>query len=197
LKHILGAAMKIVIPILAMSTLVASSVSCWSASAPPSNLKVTMEVDTGCSVNVGELHFGTHDRVNADIKIEGSIQVRCNLGTQYAIALNFGSNKIDTSIRRMKNAGNDSFIIYELYQDSKHEEIFGSYVETPVTGTKFDPTRLQSVYVKQLSGIGKAVKKAADGRVQSIPIYGRVLKSDAASAPPGDHSDTVTVTVNY
>ncbi|WP_288194985.1 spore coat U domain-containing protein [uncultured Phyllobacterium sp.] len=205
--------MKIVIPTFALSALIASSVSCWSSSIAPGNLEVNVELRAECSVDVGGgvLDFGNHDRVNEDIKIQGSIQVQCNNLTRYSISLNNGRNynnegteNLDTGRKMKSDSG--SLIAYELYTDAGYNTIWGETEEkTTVTARvprppTFDPRRIQESYINENS-INKrrsvSVKESADGRVQSIPIYGRVLKSDALSALPGRYSDTVTVTVSY
>lgn len=194
--------MKVVIPILALSTLIASSVSCWSASAVSDILKVKLEVRAECSVGVdggGVLDFGNNGRVTEDIRIQGSIQVQCNHEVAYTIGLNNGRNW--SKARRMKSESG-SFIVYELYQDSERKNIWA------VKGGKqhgrsikpYDAEYLQVLYAKEgaLPSEGTAFKETeANGSVQPFTVYGRVLKSDATSAPPGEYSDTVTVEVRF
>lgn len=192
--------MKIVIPILALSTLIASSVSCWSASGLSGNLEVKMEVGAGCSVKVGGggvLDFGNHDRVTEDIRIQGSIEVKCNRGTKYNVGLERGLNYSSTNRTRRMKSESGSLIVYELYKDSAYKDIWGNAGMTGSNNTGFNAEYLQTLYQKEQSYSPALTGLFANGSVRSFTVYGRVLKSDAMSAPPGRYSDTVRVMVSY
>ncbi|PWV86619.1 Csu type fimbrial protein [Phyllobacterium myrsinacearum] len=171
--------MKIFVPVLAMSALLASTVAGWSAPAT-GTLQVKLTIAKECKV-VSSNAILTFDstKVSAAGNIEddtgknGAIEVQCTRDTTYKIALGEGEN-YENGSRRMKTADGKNFVAYVLYSDSKRERPWGSVdkalgVNDPLTGTNAR---------------------------QSYPVYGRVFMPKAGIAA-GDYADTVTVTVEF
>lgn len=177
--------MKIVIPIIALSALIASGVSAWSGSPSTGKLQIKMTIDKECKVNPGGdaiLDFGAIGIVdgNSNIDVNSIINIQCTKGVSYSIALGRGNYSYEgTSYfkRRLKLNPEDYFgVPYELYLDSARTKIWGD-------GRMFDLAAFIST----------------DGSVQSIPVYGRVntYAIDRLPLLPGTYTDTVTVTVQF
>ncbi|ONK21253.1 hypothetical protein BLX87_22830, partial [Bacillus sp. VT-16-64] len=120
--------MKVFIPILAASALLASTVSGWSE-VLNSNLLVKIVIGEACKVNPGgksELHFGSHGDVTGNTTGgKGIIQVKCSKGTKFSIALDDGKNLDASGVRNMKNGAGET-ISYQLYSDSENKTPWGN-----------------------------------------------------------------------
>ncbi len=171
--------MKVFVPIIAVSALLASTVSGWSAGSTTGNLTVKITISQECKVNPdGEatLNFGTPAILNQDADNAGTIKVMCTNNTPYSIGLNAGANPSnlgDVATRRMKGPGANDYVGYQLYADEGRKTVWGN------TDKKDTVT-----------------SKIGDGTVQSYQVYGRVPKL-AAVVATGAYSDTVTVTVTF
>ncbi|MBN9136345.1 spore coat U domain-containing protein [Phyllobacterium sp.] len=182
--------MKIVIPIIALSALIASGVSAWSGSTGGS-LQIKMKIDKECKVSDALLDFGTTTVGSFGRVIEGFIKAQCTKGIQYNIALGPGMNPVNSEppqpfYRRLilpndPSSGDASksrykdFIPYYLYSDASHSTLWG------------DGSR---------SGM-PALPREADGTVQSIAVYGKIESVGLMRDLPGTYTDTVTVTVQF
>lgn len=183
--------MKIVIPIIAMSALIASGVSAWSGSSSTGSLQIKMKIDKTCTVNPGGdavLDFGEYGVLPAASAInhETSIKVQCTNNVPYKIGLDSGKNSVvpNSSIhRRMKSGSGSNYIGYHLFSDEKRATHWGN---------NFDEV------VKSNSGNSAAISKTADGTTQPHQIYGNISRfHHVEDAPPGTYTDTVTVTVQF
>lgn len=177
--------MKVFVPIIAVSALLASTVSGWSAETPPApktttgTLTVKITINKECKVNPGgeaTLDFGSYGVVVAnDIDQKSSISVQCTKNTPYSIGLNAGVNAStegDVATRRMKGTGANDYVGYQLYSDEGRQTVWGNTEKKDVVASK-----------------------TGDGTAQSYQVYGRVPKSAPIAA--GTYTDTVTVTVTF
>jgi spore coat protein U-like protein len=197
--------MKIVIPVIALSALIASSVSAWSGSPSTNNLQIKMTIDKGCTVNPGGdavLDFGTIGLVTGNIDIEGALTIQCTKGVDYTIGLGSGSNEGEKkSSRRMKNDKGD-YIAYQLFSRATRNEKWASY-SVPMNPPKIPksdpsyPSVSQLLRDKTSLDNGALAGGKADGAVTSVPVYGRIEATDVASAASGTYTDTVTVEVRF
>lgn len=179
--------MKIVIPVIALSALIASGVSAWSGSPSTNNLQIRMKIDKGCTVNPGGnavLDFGTISGLDylTYIYVETAIQIQCTKGVNYSIALDGGKHPSDIfqEFRRYLTPESGAFVErknfpYELFSDSARTKPWGD-------GSKRDMPVFSDI-------------PAADGSVKSIPVYARGYAE--RDTPPGTYTDTVTVTVKF
>lgn len=173
--------MKVFVPIIAVSALLASTVSGWSAESRTAtgSLKVTITINTECKVNPDggtTLDFGTYGVVDKDIDQKGSISVQCTKDTPYSIGLNAGANPStanDVNTRRMKGPGANDYVGYQLYSDDGRKTVWGNAEKKDTVGSKI-----------------------GDGTAQPYQVHGRVSKS-AAVVAAGTYTDTVTVTVTF
>jgi spore coat protein U-like protein len=193
LNHILGATMKIVIPVIALSALIASGVSAWSGSSSTGNLQIKMTIDKACTVNPdGDalLDFGEYGILAADnpIERETSIQVKCTSGVFYSVALNAGlypERKGVTSTRRLKNSHTKGdYISYQLRSPEAPPGWTGGW-------GIFRDFDLEPGPDREL-----AITRASDGNLWSHVVKGS-LTLRASDAPPGTYTDTVTITVGF
>lgn len=97
-----------------------------------------------------------------------SIQVTCTNGVPYSVILGSG-NSGSVLNRTMSNGSNT--LPYGLYKDSSHSSNWG-----------------------QTAGIGDHTGTGS-GAAQNITVYG-VIKA-GITAPVGNYTDTVLVTINY
>lgn len=194
--------MKIVIPIIALSALIASGVSAWSGSPSTNNLQIKMKIDEACTVNSGGdavLDFGEHGLVTGDIDAQtpsedgGSIHVLCTAGIYFSIYLDAGRSPIEPGNimeRRMTN-GKGDYIRYQLYLTPSRSQYFDNWGAPPLPqsgSVGWGAVNLGKGLTDQFSH--------SDAGAQPIPVYGRIQKSDIPFAP-GIYSDTVTVTVTF
>lgn len=120
-----------------------------------------------CDVSVSFVNFGSVD-FRAGGAITGRLSVRCDRPQAFAIAASSGHGSYRD--RRMRGPGGAE-IRYNLFVDPAHRQIWGD--------GRADGTTLV---------VGKT-----DGREASHVIYGFVLKGQ--SAPPGQYSDALVVTL--
>jgi len=188
--------MKIVIPVIALSTLIASGVSAWSGSPSTGKLQIKMKIDEGCTVNPGGdavLDFGEHGILTAAspaMTRETSIQVQCTSGVPYKIGLNAGLNPKEpgvTNLRQLKSA-NGNYISYFLRSPATKNVT--SYVWG--WGNNFYWDNMDPKGEPTVDGEG-------DGTPQSHPVIGGLVTGtlDRGGPPPGTYTDTVTVEVRF
>ena len=149
-------------------------------------LTVTANVGASCGApDNTTLAFGSFDPLSLTPKDgETSITVRCLQDTIVSIDLGEGQN-FASPRRRMAQAGsNANFLEYQLYTDPSRQNIWG----TPAGGQ----------LVAGLQGQG-AVNPTRDPNATAAPVvYGRIFEGgNNQSAPVGDYSDTVTITVSF
>lgn len=177
--------MKVFVPVIAASALLASTVSGWSAETPPKSrtvtgsLQVKITISQECKVNPdgdATLNFGTPTILSQDAYSVGTIKVLCTKDTTYNIGLNAGNNPStpgDVATRRMKHTGNNDYVGYQLYSDEGRKNVWGTTEKKDTVDSKI-----------------------ADGTAQPYSVYGRVPKLATAVAT-GEYTDTVTVTVTF
>ena len=123
----------------------------------------------GCTVSTSGLNFGTYDvfsTLNDDIT--GTINVNCQSGTSYTLALSSGFGTYAS--RNLTSGAN--VLAYNLFLDPTRLTIWGD--GSAGTGTA--------------SGVGT-------GTNTDTPVYGRVPAGQNVSV--GTYSDVITVTVTF
>lgn len=132
---------------------------------------VTLTVENECTVNAGDLNFGTAGgQIDADIDATSTITVNCNPDAAYNVLLNAGTGTGSSVADRYMNDG-ANVVQYQLYRDAGRTQVWGETIGTDT-----------------LSGTG-------NGADQSLTVYGRVLAGQ--SIPAGNYVSTVTATVDY
>lgn len=100
------------------------------AIAASDSMTVTATVLPSCSVEAGDLAFGTLNARAATATGEALVQLECTPGTAYSIALDEGRH----GGRRMANATRGAFLSYEIYRDRAGLQRWGSTASTAVAG---------------------------------------------------------------
>jgi spore coat protein U-like protein len=147
---------------------------------------VTANVGASCDApDNATLNFGSFDPLSQTAKdAETSITVRCTQDMPVSIDLDAGQN-FATGRRRMAQAGsNANFLEYQLYTDPDRQTIWGTPAEgQPLTG---------------LQGQGPVNPTRAPAATAAPVVYGRIFEDgNNQSAPVGNYSDMVTITVSF
>ncbi len=146
-----------------------------SAASQTTNLNVSAILLPGCSVSTAPVSFGA--TVGSDVTYAtGDVTVACNTGIVYNIALNAGNNY--GADRRLSNGQpSPAYVEYQLHKDSSYATWWGD--------SDFGNTYS---WGSSLADTGTSVS-------QSHTVYG--VLAQVTGQPPGDYTDTVTVTVHY
>lgn len=146
--------------------------SCQSVTANAatlSDLPAQLTIDTSCTVAASPLDFGVVTDM-AGHAATSNLSVTCTSNGAYTVALDGGQVTGDISDRRMQLGPGPETIMYQLYRDAGHTQIWGNTPSTVVNGT-------------------------GTGNPQSIPIFGLVPAQEPTA--PGTYQDVVTVTVTF
>lgn len=146
--------------------------SAWSGSAQD-NLGVTASITANCTISTSTVAFGAYDPIvtnaSTDLTGTGTVTVTCTNGaTSLTIALGLGTNATGSTRRMIAGAG--EYLIYELYQEVGHTNIWGTAANA---------------------------KSVSDGTglAQAYTVYGVVPAGQ--NSVVGSYSDTVVATVNF
>jgi spore coat protein U-like protein len=134
-----------------------------TASAP---MQVTATVAPKCTISQQNISFGQLTGASTQSQVISGYTVDCTKNTAYTISWDGGLN-VSGSIRRLKHATLNEYLIYSLFMDNVGTlPINGSW---PGTGTGV-PTN-------------------------GMPITGYIMNNQ--NVTPGNYSDTVTATITY
>lgn len=125
---------------------------------------------TTCTINAGNLDFGSSGILSNTVDTTNAISINCNSGLPYAIGLDGGlTGATNPSLRKMVNGGDQ--VTYGIYQNPARTIPWGNTLGT-----------------NTISSVGTGLNQTFTG-------YGRVPTQ--VTPPPGTYSDTVIVTVTY
>ncbi|MCI0466359.1 MAG: spore coat U domain-containing protein [Beijerinckiaceae bacterium] len=134
------------------------------------SFSVTATNAPSCSVSATALNFGSAGVLATNRDATNTVNVTCNNGTPYTVALDGGqTGAADPTQRKMALGGNQ--VTYALYRDSARSLPWGS-----------------------TSGID-TLSATGTGSVQPHTVYGRVPPQ--TTPQPGTYTDTIVVTVTY
>lgn len=155
-----------------VALVLASGVEASGGSSSSSGFNASASVSGRCTVSTIPLAFGQYDPTSthstAALYATGTISVACTKGTSATVVLDAGANA-SGSTRRMANGAD--YLTYDLFQDAAHT------------------TRWSS------NGGQVNVPKATSMTARSFALYGSIAPGQVV--PPGDYTDSITVTVNY
>jgi spore coat protein U domain-containing protein, fimbrial subunit CupE1/2/3/6 len=143
------------------------------AAITSSTLTVDATVTANCTVSTTGIDFGDVNPISgSNYDSTGAIHVTCTSGTGWTATAGIGSGSGASFASRRMTAGSD-LLSYNLYTNAGRTIVWGddSGTTDPLTGT-------------------------GNGSAQNVTVYGRV-GSGQTTLPPGDYSDTVSVTVTY
>jgi len=118
------------------------------------------------------------DYASARLEAGGYVNVNCQTGIPYHIALGAGSNYRPPSFwRSLSTGGPPPTLQYNLYKDSTYIDVWGDsdYANTFPYGTSLADT--------------------SNGSEQRHPVYGRIPENQ--SVPTGAYADVVNVVVHW
>ena len=146
-----------------------------SAAVTTTNLSVTANVATSCSVSTTAMAFGTYNSLSAAADdATSTLNVTCTPGTTWAATSGLGTGTGATfAVRKMTIASTTNTLNYTLHTDSARTVLWGDGVAPngSYTGT-------------------------GNGAVQASTIYGRIAGSQNTAAV-GSYADTVVVTLTF
>ena len=172
---------------LALSTMllfaVGLSVSAY-ATASVSDMAVTAEINANCIMSTTDLAFGAYDPIvaNATEGLTGSatVSATCTSGATGVVTMSGGLHSTfcmsSKCYRRMANAGETSFLRYNIYTNAGYS---WGYVWTD------NPVDTKTV--GQVTGSGIS---------QDLTVYGEVHKNQT-NASAGSYTDTINVTLRF
>lgn len=171
---------------LVASAAVALTAGAASAATDTANLKVKLEVVTGCTVNFtggDEIDFGRIANLTTILQRTGVVKIDCNAGTgnlsagAYSIALNAGVHGVDTENRVLSAGVAGQSVAYKVTQTDLNGPIWGDGTGTSVPFTGLIPAA-QSTF----------------GATHNF-----VVSTISTQTPPaaGVYTDTLTATVTY
>jgi len=138
-------------------------------SSDTTSFTVTATIQASCTLSASPLVFGIY--AGSAVDSTTMLSIVCTNNTPYSIGLNAGTAPGATVTSRSMVGPAGLRLNYSLFRDSSNSMNWGNTV-----GMDTD------------LGTGNGTK-------QSIPVYGEIPKGQLA--PPGNYSDTITVTLTY
>ncbi len=132
-------------------------------------MTVGATVEESCRIDTQPMVFGTLSETHGARDARSSVTLSCTPAASYLVTMDDGRNG-DGGTRRMADTSGTFFLAYDIFSD---------------------PARMQRWGASAADGVSAIAP--TDGRVE-LPVYARL---DAASTPPGEYSDIVTVTVEF
>lgn len=129
-------------------------------------------VISNCNISASNIDFGQTGFIGSAINATGVITSTCSNNTPYTLALSAGQGTGATMTARRMNGSAGGTLQYRLYRDAARTQAWGDGGGGTVTASGTGNTNAQTHTV-----------------YATLPAQG--------SAPPGNYSDTVTVTVTF
>jgi spore coat protein U-like protein len=143
--------------------------SAMAAGTDTATFQVTATVADSCLVSATPLAFGAYDpNAATDNEATSTITATCTEGTDYTLALDFGSNGGSATDTTRAMLGGGNYLDYELYSDSSH-------------ATDWNATT--------------TVASTAVAGANTHTVYGQILAG--RYVPAASYTDTITVTIVY
>lgn len=134
---------------------------------------LALEIQSGCRLSTEPLMFGNANFFTGQIDTTSTIDVRCNPGTAYTVAIDNGDNFANGSRRMVSTTaflGLFRYVNYQIYRNAARNQVWGSNPGQVVSGTV-----------------------PASGH-KTHTMYGRVPSTIAWAV---EYRDTVTVTLSF
>ncbi|QSB45074.1 spore coat protein U domain-containing protein [Tsuneonella flava] len=134
---------------------------------------LALEVQPGCRLDTEPLMFGNANFFTGQIDATSTIDVRCNPGTAYTVAVDNGDNALNSQRRMVSTSaflGLFRYVNYQIYRNPGRNQVWGSNPGHVVSGV--------------IPASGHATHT----------MYGRVPNTIAWSV---EYRDTVTVTLTF
>lgn len=154
------------------------------AATSASDMSVTVNVNASCTMGVTSLDFGTYDPFGAHatqaLRATATVSTTCTSGATGVVTMTGGLHPTfcmsSKCYRRMANAGETSFLRYNIYTNASYS---WGYVWTD------NPVDVKTVGHVTGSGIS-----------QDLTVYGEVHKNQP-NVPAGSYTDRINVTLRF
>jgi spore coat protein U-like protein len=147
-----------------------------SAGTATTTFTVTATVQKTCSVSASNLAFGNYTPGGGPLAVNTTVSVTCTNTTPFNTELSAGTTSGATIAQRLLSNGSSGTLQYNLYTTASFTTPWGTTVGT-----------------NTVAGTGAGMSTPV---VQTV--YGQLVDSAANQAqPPGNYSDTITVSVAY
>ena len=155
-----------------------------SAATSASDMAVTADLNANCTMSTTDLAFGTYDPIVAnaalDLRATATVSTTCTSGATSVVLMSAGLHKLyclsSKCHRQMANAGETSFLRYNIYTNASY-----------AWGSVWTDDSNDTATVGRVTGSGVS---------QDLTIYGEIPKNQN-NVSPGTYADTVTVTLAY
>ena len=156
---------------IALATLLASTFA-FGAGSTSSDTTLTVNAQPGCSVqNSPALNISYTGLADATGSFD--LQLLCDTGVAYTVAVGDGLNVDTTAGVRRASDGAGNFIVYRLYSDASLTTELG------------------------VSGVNNTIAGTGDATTQTITIYASVKTADNATAVQGTYTDTLQISITW
>lgn len=165
--------------VAASGLMLGHSSTALAAGTATSNMDVSADVGSNCTISAGALAFGTYDPVvtnassGSDLTSSATLTVTCTTGSANKITMGQGLHADAAStaavpLRQMVSGANK--MAYSLFQEVGLSTVWG---DTALTGVAYTGT----------------------GTSGSVTVYGAVAKGQ--NLPFGSYADTVVATITF
>lgn len=160
---------KLAFPLTLAAAALALAPAAALAETQTGTLGVSVTVASSCDFEIDDLVFGIYTSGQvADLDAAGSVDYAGCVGAELTLDLDGGDNAGGGN-RGLKASG-EEVLRYDIYKDAARTEVAGS-------------------------GGSPIIVTADESGAGSIPLYGRIFKSQTVGA--GEYTDTVSVTLSF
>ena len=154
------------------------------ATLSTSDMAVTASINASCTMNVTDLDFGAYDPVvaNTTSGLTGSatVSATCTSGATGVVTMDGGRHltycMLTKCYRRMANAGETSFLRYNIYTNESYSWAF--------------------VWTDNPNDVNTVGHVTGSGISQELTVYGEVHKNQT-NASAGSYTDRINVTLRF
>ena len=159
------------------------SASAYAATSV-SDMAVTANIGTNCTMSTTDLAFGTYDPIVAnaalDLRATATVSTTCTSGATGVVTMTKGDHSLYCVIndchRQLANAEETGFLRYNIY-----------------TSASYYMSNIWNNDVEEMSSVAQVL---GSGVSQDLTVYGEIPKNQK-NAPAGSYTDTITVTLTY
>jgi len=159
------------------------SASAYAATSV-SDMAVTANIGTNCTMSSTDLAFGAYDPIVAnaalDLRATSTVSTTCTSGATGVVTMSGGDHVlycvINDCYRQLANAEETGFLRYNIY-----------------TSASYYVSNIWNNDVEEMSSVAQVL---GSGVSQDLTVYGEIPKNQK-NAPAGSYTDTITVTLTY
>jgi len=169
--------MRNFIACLSAGALLATAGAAQAANPATTTFGVSATVLKNCTVAATNVAFGNYTPTAGNVAASGTVSVSCTKNTNFTVSLNQGTTAGGTIGQRLMSDGAGDTLQYNIYTTAAFATVWGD-------------------------GSGSSVTQGAAGTGMGTPVvfttFGQLPDSGAnQGVPPGNYTDTITVSVAY